>query len=251
MSDHDLGPLYAQKLRLGAPPGERLIEPVSQIDAERLIEENIRLRLDLQNADRRTSRLEELATRDELTGLGNFRAFKEDYTSAINALERVRYAIINNKPDADIALKYTIIGIDCDRFKTQRNDKYGYAYGSAYLVSMARLVELTLQRSDDTAYRYGGDEYSILAPNADHDFVEQWEARVNTQIKQDGPRLFRYQGPIEREGRIEQNAVVDDVPEFSHASYTLTPHDMPTLQEVETHIKAGISKMKAERGVGR
>jgi diguanylate cyclase (GGDEF)-like protein/hemerythrin-like metal-binding protein len=52
---------------------------------------------------------------------------------------------------------------DVDHFKAV-NDTGGHAAGDRVLVSAARVLERTL-RASDTAYRWGGDEFVVLAPS--------------------------------------------------------------------------------------
>ena len=96
-----------------------------------------------------------LATHDTLTGLYNRRNF---FKLAAVELERtVRY----KKPLAAIML-------DIDKFK-KVNDTYGHAAGDQVLQGIAHLCLQSI-RIVDIIGRYGGEEFSIILPEAD---VEQ------------------------------------------------------------------------------
>ncbi len=97
-------------------------------------------------------RLEVAVRTDELTGLMNRRWL--DLTLEARWVEACRH-------DQDLGL----IMIDLDGFK-QLNDRYGHQAGDDVL----RLVGSVLRdshREIDTAARYGGDEFCVLAPHAD------------------------------------------------------------------------------------
>lgn len=88
---------------------------------------------------RRTAEVQ--ATRDNLTGLGNQRAYEETIGEAML--------------DADPLVLYLL---DVDRFK-QVNDRYGHPAGDAVL---ARLGELIEELAPGRGYRIGGDEFAVL-----------------------------------------------------------------------------------------
>jgi diguanylate cyclase (GGDEF)-like protein len=91
--------------------------------------------------------LETLASRDALTGVYNRRAMLDELESAHQAFNR----------------KQTTCGIlmlDLDHFK-QINDRYGHAIGDQILVDIAKLLEITIRKSD-RLFRFGGEEFLIL-----------------------------------------------------------------------------------------
>ncbi|MFC1895852.1 GGDEF domain-containing protein [Thermodesulfobacteriota bacterium] len=51
---------------------------------------------------------------------------------------------------------------DIDKFKSY-NDKYGHVEGDKVLVTVARTTQSCLRRMD-TAYRYGGEEFTVMLP---------------------------------------------------------------------------------------
>ncbi len=96
--------------------------------------------------------LRELADRDPLTDVGNYRLLHE----------RLGYELIRHgRDEAQLA----VLLIDLDRFK-QVNERRGHAAGDDVL----RRVALTLReavRAQDTVARQGGDEFAVLAPSTD------------------------------------------------------------------------------------
>lgn len=97
-------------------------------------------------------RLKKLATTDELTSLYNRRFF--DLRLAEEASRSDRY-----KKDL------SLIMIDFDDFK-RYNDTYGHQTGDKLLRDMANLIRLSTRKSD-TVFRYGGDEFAVLAQECD------------------------------------------------------------------------------------
>lgn len=92
--------------------------------------------------------LEPLAHTDKLTGLFNRNKLYEmlsDYVDITNRLE---------KP-------LTFILIDIDRFKNV-NDTFGHAVGDTTLIHLADIIRRGI-RTTDRAFRWGGEEFLILA----------------------------------------------------------------------------------------
>ena len=89
---------------------------------------------------------------DALTGLGNHRAFQEEFDRQLDAAKRY---------SAPLAL----VLIDLDDFKGV-NDTSGHAAGDDVLAEMGRLARVNF-RTADRAFRVGGDEFAVLMPHTD------------------------------------------------------------------------------------
>ena len=93
--------------------------------------------------------LQELATRDALTGLYNRRRLEERLADCVQSGKRVGRG-------------FAILVLDADHFK-RVNDSYGHRTGDAVLQQLARmLIEHT--RTTDFVARYGGEEFVVLLP---------------------------------------------------------------------------------------
>jgi len=95
--------------------------------------------------------LERLAVKDPLTGLYNRRLFEK--TARKEAGRAARY----NHP---LCLFY----IDIDNFK-EYNDLHGHQAGDQVLKEVARILTTIVRQNVDTAYRFGGDEFTLLLPH--------------------------------------------------------------------------------------
>lgn len=92
--------------------------------------------------------LESSVVIDSLTHLYNRFYFIEQINRAIKAFTR------NAEP-------FSLIFVDIDHFKTV-NDRYGHPVGDRVLKSFAHLLKKSL-RAEDEGFRYGGEEFVILA----------------------------------------------------------------------------------------
>ncbi len=94
------------------------------------------------------------STRDSLTGLYNRRYMEETLEREISRATREGGSL-------------GVIMIDLDRFKSY-NDRFGHAAGDQLLRSLAGNLAANI-RAEDVACRYGGEEFTIILPNANKD----------------------------------------------------------------------------------
>jgi len=93
----------------------------------------------------------ELSSKDGLTGCGNRRAMDENIQAAIQLHQRNGIAV-------------SLLILDLDDFK-QINDQQGHAVGDEILRNVSAAIQSRI-RTTDSIYRYGGDEFVVLAPNS-------------------------------------------------------------------------------------
>jgi diguanylate cyclase (GGDEF)-like protein/PAS domain S-box-containing protein len=95
------------------------------------------------------NRYRELSIVDDLTRLYNSRYFYHQLRMEIDRVDRYGQPL-------------TLLLLDLDDFKTF-NDTYGHVEGDQVLFRIGQVVKRCL-RQTDSAYRYGGEEFTILLP---------------------------------------------------------------------------------------
>ncbi len=81
-----------------------------------------------------------------------------------------------------------VIMFDIDHFKNF-NDTYGHACGDYVLTTVAKIIKSSI-RSQDTASRYGGEEFTVMLPNTLKEDAMQVAERIRTNIES---ALFTYE----------------------------------------------------------
>ncbi|OQY33012.1 MAG: hypothetical protein B6241_09235 [Spirochaetaceae bacterium 4572_59] len=94
------------------------------------------------------NRLEELAWKDSLTGLGNRRFFDL-------SINNMWHLAVREKKHLSLLM------IDVDFFKAY-NDFYGHQMGDEALRKTAEIIRSILRRDTDAVCRYGGEEFTVL-----------------------------------------------------------------------------------------
>jgi diguanylate cyclase (GGDEF)-like protein/PAS domain S-box-containing protein len=113
-------------------------------------------------------KLIELSLVDELTGLSNRRGFNVLATQLIQMAKRMN-------------LSAAVIFFDLDEMKSI-NDHFGHAEGDQALVDTANLLRSN-PRSSDILARIGGDEFVILAIEANEHLTEMLLDRLRIQLE--------------------------------------------------------------------
>jgi diguanylate cyclase (GGDEF)-like protein len=120
------------------------------VAASRVTDLHSRLRAQRVDLERLNERLHGDARRDPLTGLGNRLLMREDLAARLEA---------PGEAGASIAM------CDIDFFK-RLNDRDGHLAGDDVLTAVAATIHGAV-RGGDSVYRFGGEEFLVLLPNAD------------------------------------------------------------------------------------
>ncbi len=124
------------------------------------------------------TRLEMLASLDALTGVPNRRALEKSLQAHINGVRHERF-------------RQGLIVIDIDNFKAV-NDHYGHAAGDTALSDIAAILRFEL-RENDQVFRFGGEEFVILADTGSHEalasFTERLRKAVYESLRGPGGRI--------------------------------------------------------------
>jgi diguanylate cyclase (GGDEF)-like protein len=135
-------------------------QPVMEM-ARSLQSEKEKLKLKLNWTEESYQRATELAARDGLTGLYNYRAFQE---------------YVQEMSDK----KFAILLIDIDYFK-DFNDQYGHLVGDIVLKQIGKVIEENVRRGD-RVFRYGGEEFAVLLENVDEEVAMFTAERIRTCV---------------------------------------------------------------------
>jgi diguanylate cyclase (GGDEF)-like protein len=120
---------------------------------------------------RLVGRLENLASRDALTGLLNHREFHETLEREIDRARR---------RDG----KFGLLLLDVDRLK-ELNDERGHAAGDQALRKVAGAI-VDCCRTGDVAFRVGGDEFAVVLADADAEDVHRVGQRLRAAVAELG-----------------------------------------------------------------
>ena len=123
-----------------------------QSELDQLQRDKVLLRASLDELSRKEVEVTHRAFHDELTGLPN-RSLLRDRFSQVTALSARRQRQV------------VLLFLDLDNFK-HVNDDFGHVIGDKVLQDVAARLQSTI-RAEDTACRYGGDEFVILIPDID------------------------------------------------------------------------------------
>ena len=116
---------------------------------------------------RQADELAELSQTDALTQLLNARGFATRLQAEIQRSRRYRAAL-------------SLLFLDLDGLKAI-NDKYGHRAGSQALRVVAGVIRSQL-RETDTGARWGGDEFTVIAPNTNKDAATLFAERIRAGI---------------------------------------------------------------------
>ena len=114
--------------------------------------------------------LERLATTDQLTGIGNRRAFDEHLDREVARAAR------SGEP-------LSLVLLDVDHFKLY-NDRFGHPQGDICLARVATALEAIVRRPADLAARHGGEEFALVLPGTSAEGAKRIAERVRSTIRE-------------------------------------------------------------------
>ena len=126
----------------------------AMVDALGVLNEKLENRVEerTEELERANFELENLARRDQLTGLPNRLASIERIEDEYKRMQRTH-------------TPYHVLMMDLDNFK-EINDTYGHSVGDEMLISVARVLQSTIRESDFVG-RLGGEEFIAVLPGTD------------------------------------------------------------------------------------
>jgi two-component system cell cycle response regulator len=157
---------YEEAINIGA--SDFVIKPV------RLEELLLRLRRVLKERQLGTERtrmmekLQKLAITDGLTKLYNSRSFYTQLELEVDRFNRYKHPL-------------ALLLLDIDNFK-EYNDSYGHLEGDKVLVRFSQIIKSCL-RANDSAYRYGGEEFTVILPETTGDEAKTVAQRIRASLE--------------------------------------------------------------------
>jgi len=136
---------------------------VVQISSEQVMEVSFK---DMTEQYVKNQALTEIAFKDELTGLFNHRSFYQRLSEEIYQAQTQNHDLV-------------LLFVDLDNFK-RCNDTFGHQVGDHLLRSVGQIVQEHIRQDRDAGFRYGGDEFAILLPEA----PVQVAQRIAEQVRQ-------------------------------------------------------------------
>lgn len=150
---------------------------------------------EIEQKKNRISELEYMKAHDKLTGLYNYREFRNNL----------------NTIDESSDKNYLAAMLDLDNFK-KFNDEFGHDEGNRFLESFAKKLLNYMRKNNDTnvtVYRFGGEEFCILIKNTP---VEMAHIKLNDFI------IFlqadKYKTNSGKEMRVSCSAGISDARKF-------------------------------------
>jgi two-component system cell cycle response regulator len=113
-------------------------------------------------------KLEKLAITDGLTTLYNLRHFYKQLEVEIGRCSRYGHSL-------------SLLLLDIDNFK-RYNDSYGHLEGDKVLVRISQMIKSCL-RTMDSAYRYGGEEFTVILPETKGEEAKNVANRIKRAVE--------------------------------------------------------------------
>ena len=159
---------YEDAINNGA--SDLIFKPIRLNELMLRINRVIRERSLINERDRMIERLKKLSLRDPLTELYNSRHFYAELEDEIRRSDRYVHPL-------------SLIFIDIDNFKSI-NDTYGHMIGDQALLLIAKKMQTSL-RSQDTAYRFAGDEFTIILPETTAENAKVVADRIKAEMEKE------------------------------------------------------------------
>ena len=108
-----------------------------------------------------------LSTEDGLTGVGNYRSL----------IERLREETARHRRRGR---EFAVLTLDLDRFK-EVNETQGHLVGDLLLAIVGSMLDLKV-RTEDSVFRQGGDEFSVVAPETGREQAHLLARRISEAL---------------------------------------------------------------------
>jgi two-component system cell cycle response regulator len=115
-------------------------------------------------------KLKRLSITDGLTKLYNSRYFYNQLRAEIDRTSRYQRPL-------------SLLLLDIDQFKDY-NDNFGHLEGDKVLVALGQVIRTCLRKMD-SAYRYGGEEFTVILPETEGDEAATVAERIRSAVERE------------------------------------------------------------------
>lgn len=136
-------------------------KPIDEIEVIARVQSALRFK-------KHQDQLNEMASKDSLTGIYNHALLIELFEKELHKQERNGYMV-------------SYVMLDIDFFK-KVNDTYGHVPGDIVLKELSTILSNSI-RSSDIVGRYGGEEFSIVFPDTDADTAYRLCERIRETVE--------------------------------------------------------------------
>ena len=157
---------YEEAINIGA--SDFVIKPVRLEELLLRLKRVIKERELTEERVRMMQKLQKLAVTDGLTKLYNSRSFYSQLETEVDRFNRYRHPL-------------ALLLLDLDHFKDY-NDNYGHLEGDKVLVRFSQIIKSCL-RTNDSAYRYGGEEFTVILPETSGGEAKTVAQRIRSALE--------------------------------------------------------------------
>ena len=159
---------YAEAVSKGA--SDFVFKPIRLEELNLRIQRVLRERQLTQERQKMLEELKKLSITDGLTQLYNSRYFYNQLKGEIERFKRYGHQL-------------SLLLLDIDKFKDY-NDTHGHLEGDKILIRIGHIISACLRKMD-TAYRYGGEEFTIILPGTPGEEAKTVGERLRTSVAAD------------------------------------------------------------------
>jgi two-component system, cell cycle response regulator len=157
---------YEEAINRGA--SDFVIKPFRTEELLLRVRRVLRERTLTEERNRMMEKLQKLAVTDGLTTLYNSRHFFNQLELEVDRSVRYKHPL-------------SLLLVDIDHFKAF-NDAYGHLEGDKVLVRFSQILKSCL-RTNDSAYRYGGEEFTVILPETGSEEARTVAQRIRSTLE--------------------------------------------------------------------
>jgi len=159
---------YEEAINIGA--SDFIIKPVRLEELLLRLKRVLKERQLTQERIRMMEKLQRLAITDGLTKLYNSRSFYSQLELEVDRFNRYKHPL-------------ALLLLDIDNFK-EYNDSFGHLEGDKVLVRFSQIIKSCL-RANDSAYRYGGEEFTVILPETAGEEARTVAQRIRAALERE------------------------------------------------------------------